>query len=85
MKIYIVVDACSGVDYSYDDPTILLVTTDLKEAKQFFDDEIENWEDGMIDFDNNIQNYEDGTALYECTDFVGDSHRIMRLVAKEVN
>ena len=84
MKVYIVVDACSGEDYSCDDPTILFVGTDLKEAKQFFCDEIDNWEDGMTDFDNNIENYEDGTAVYECTDFEGDSHRIMKLVEKEI-
>lgn len=84
MVVYIVVDACSGEDYSVDDPTILFVGIDFEKAKQFFDDEISNWEDGMTDFDNNIENYEDGTAFYECTDFGGDSHRIMKLVKSEV-
>lgn len=82
--IYIVVDACSGEDYCVDEPTILFVGTDLKEAKQFFCDEIDNWEDGMTDFENDAENYDDGTAFYECTDFIGDSHRIMKLVSQEI-
>ena len=83
--IYVVVDCCSGEDYSVDDPTVLLVTTDKKEAKQFFDDEISNWEDGMTNYDSNVDEYADGTLAYECTDFEGDSHRIMKLVEKEIN
>ena len=83
-KIYIVVDACSGEDYSVDDPTILLVTTSYKEAKDFFIDEISNWEDGMTNFENERYERADGTEVYECTDFDGDSHRIMKLVEKEI-
>lgn len=84
MKVYIVVDACSGEDYSADDPTILLVTNNQKKAKQFFDDEIANWEDGLEDFDSNTDEYSDGTLVYECTDFEGDSHRVMKLIEKEI-
>ena len=84
MKVYIVVDACSGEDYSVDDPTILFVTTEYNKAKDFFCDEISNWEDGMEDFDSNVDEYADGTEVYECTDFEGDSHRIMKLVESEV-
>ena len=84
-KIYVIVDACSGEDYSPDDPTVLFIGTDLKEAKQFFDDEISNWEDGMENFDSN---WDEGRGeiklVYECTDFDGDSHRIMKLVEKEI-
>jgi len=82
-KVYIVVDACSGEDYSCDDPTILLVTEDEKKAKQFFDDEISNWEDCMEDYDSNVEEYAE-CLVYECTDFEGDSHRIMKLVEKEI-
>ena len=85
IKVYIVVDACSGEDYSVDDPTILKATTDKEEAKQFFDDEIDNWEDGMTNYDSNVDEYANGTLVYECTDFDGDSHRIMKLVEKEIN
>ena len=84
-KIYIVVDACSGEDYSQDDPTILFVGTDEKEAKQFFDDEISNWEDGLEDYDANCdEGYDETKFIYECTDFEGDSHRILKLVEKEI-
>ena len=84
-KIYIVVDACSGEDYSTDDPTILFVSSKYKEAKDFFNDEIANWEDGLEDFDSNCEEYSGETKLiYECTDFENDSHRIMKLVKKEI-
>ena len=83
-KVYIVVDACSGEDYSCDDPTVMFVTADLKKARGFFEDEISNWEDGMTNFEHNVDEYDNGTLIYECTDFEGDSHRIMRLVEKEV-
>ena len=82
-KVYVIVDACSGEDYSADDPTILLVTEDKEKAQQFFVDEISNWEDGMEDYDSGISAFI-GRTVYECTDFEGDSHRIMKLVEKEV-
>lgn len=84
MKIYIVVDACSGQDYSVDDPSVLFVSSNKKETKQFFDDEIVNWEDGMTDYDSDTYEY-NNILVYECTDFEGDSHRIMKLVEMEVN
>ena len=84
-KIYIIVDACSGPDYSTDDPTILFVTIDEKEARDFFDDEISNWEDGLEDFDSNVDEYADGTFVYECSNFDDHSHRVMKLVEKEIN
>ena len=84
-KIYIVVDACSGEDYSADDPTILFVTNSYEKAKEFFDDEISNWEDGLESYDSNCVEYSGDTKLiYECTDFDGDSHRVMKLVEKEI-
>ena len=84
-KIYIVVDACSGEDYSNDDPTILFVSDNYEKAKDFFSDEIANWEDDLEDFVSNCEEYSGETKLiYECTDFEGDSHRIMKLVEKEI-
>lgn len=83
-KVYIIVDACSGEDYSLDDPTILLVTTDLEKARQFFDDEISNWEDGMTNFESDTYGEQVNDLIYECTDYEGDSHRVMKLVEKEV-
>lgn len=83
MKVYVIVDACSGEDYSVDDPTVLLITTDKEKAKQFFKDEISNWEDGMTNFDSDVDLYDSG-PVYECTDYEGDSHRIMKLVEKEI-
>lgn len=82
-KVYVVVDACSGEDYSVDDPTVLLITKDEKEARQFFDDEISNWEDGMSDYDSDVNEYAEA-LVYKCTDYEGDSHRVMKLVEKEI-
>lgn len=82
-KIYIVVDACSGEDYSVDDPTILFVSSNYDKAKEFFDNEISNWEDDMEDYESNVEEYAEG-LVYECTDFEGDSHRIMKLVTEEI-
>lgn len=84
MKVYIVVDACSGEDYSADDPTILLVTNNQKKATQFFDDEITNWEDGLENFDSDVTDYGSGGLVYECTDYEGDSHRVMKLIEKDL-
>lgn len=84
-KIYIVIDCCSGEDYTTDDPTILFVGTDEKKAKAFFDDEISKWEDEMTNFDTSYnEGYGEIKFIYECTDFDGDSHRIMKLVEKEL-
>ena len=84
-KIYIVVDACSGEDYSADDPTILFVSSNYEEARNFFDDEISNWEDGLEDYEANCDEGSGETKfIYECTDFECDSHRIMKLVEKEI-
>ena len=84
-KIYIVVDACSGEDYSADDPTILFVSDSYKKAKEFFDDEVSNWEDDFESYDSNCEEYSGETILiYECTDFDGDSHRVIKLVEKEI-
>ena len=84
-KIYIVVDCCSGEDYSTDDPTILFVSSNYEKAKEFFDDEISNWEDDLENYDSNCEEYSGDTKLiYECTDFDGDSHRVMKLVEKEI-
>ena len=84
-KVYIIVDCCSGEDYSTDDPTVLFVTTDEAKAKDFFCDEIENWKDGMTNYDDREHFYADGTVVYECTDFENDSHRVMKLVEKVVD
>ena len=84
-KIYIIVDACSGEDYSVDDPTILFVSDSYKKAKEFFDDEVSNWEDDLESYDSNCEEYSGETKLiYECTDFDGDSHRVIKLVEKEI-
>lgn len=77
MVVYIVVDACSGDDYSTDEPNILFVTSDFNKAKQFYEDEISNWEDGMTNYES-----ENNGFIYECTDL--ESHRIMKLVEKEL-
>ena len=47
---------------------------------------IEKREGGMESFDSNREEHNNETILvYECTDFDGGSHRIMKLVEKEIN
>lgn len=37
----------------------------------------------MTDYDSDTNEYPEG-LVYECTDYEGDSHRIMKLVEKEI-
>ena len=88
-KIYVVIDACSGEDYSADEPNLLLVSENFDEANQFFKNEIENWrpedaDDEDSGFEDETVKYQDGTIVYEATDFYGDSHRVMKLVTYEL-
>lgn len=82
-KIYVIVDARSGEDYSTDDPTVLFVGENEEEALEFFNNEIASWEEDLEDFDSDCTDTDD-YKVYECTDFEGDSHRVMKLVYKEV-
>ena len=82
--VYVIVDCCSGEDYSADDPTVLFVTDDLETGIQFFEAEISNWEEGLENFDSDRVIYEDGKIVYECADFENDSHRIIKLVKQEI-
>ena len=85
-KLYLIVDVRSGEDYNTDEPYLLLVTKDENEAIEFFNKEIEEWEEGM---ENNTSNIDyskyTGEHLYECTDYDGDTHRIMKLYTKIVD
>ena len=84
--VYVVMDACSGEDYSADEPNLLLVTTDYESAKQFFDDEVNNWrpEDGR-DFEDDVYQTNTGDWICEATDFgYGDSHRVLKLVSYNI-
>lgn len=85
MKVYIVVDCCSGEHYSVDDPTILFVSTSFKKAKQFFDNEIEDGRpEEKGNYDDNVVEISDNTIIYEITDYDEDTHRIIKLVEKEL-
>lgn len=85
-EVYIVVDCCSGEDYSTDEPNVLGVFENYEDAKQFFDDEVDNWRDDLSDdYEDEVYEQADGTGfIYECTDFEYDSHRIMKLSKKEL-
>ena len=84
-KIYIVVDACSGEDYSADDPAILFVSDNYEKAKSFFNHEISTYESDLENFDSNCEEHLGETKLvYECIAFDGDTHRIIKLVEKEI-
>lgn len=83
MKIYVIIDAVSGEDYTANEPSLLFISNNKQDAKDFFDDEIENWEDDLENFDSNITDCGNG-LLYECTDFEGDSHRMIKLIEKDL-
>ena len=38
----------------------------------------------MTNFDSNVEEHEGGELTYECTDYEGDSHRVMELVEREL-
>lgn len=87
--VYTVIGCLSGSDYSTDDAYVLGVFTDLQEALDCFEaeiDSIEPEEEGtnfdsartMYDYDNNI--YE----LYEFADFYNDCHGIIKVVKTEL-
>lgn len=84
--VYVVIDACSGEDYSTDEPNLLLVTTDYESARQFFEDEIENWRpEDDSNFEDDLMELTGGDLLYEATDFgYGDSHRILKLISYNI-
>ena len=84
-EVYVVVDACSGEDYSADDACVFGVFEKFEDAKQFFDDEVSNWRDELSEnYEDDVYDSIDGTWYYECTDFDYDSHRMLKLVKKEL-
>lgn len=79
-KLYLIIDSCSGEDYTTDEPRLLLMTKDKNEALDFFNKEIKEWEENMEDYDSTTNYYKCADRhIYECTDFDGDTHRIMKL------
>ena len=85
-EVYVIVDCCSGEDYSTDDPTVFGVFEKFEDAKQLFDDEVDNWRDTLSEnYEDDVYEYEDGTMIYECTDFDYDEHRILKLIKTELN
>lgn len=84
-KVYIVVDDYRCEGYSGNDPAILFVSDSYEKAKSFFNYEITSYEDDLENFDSNCESFLGETKMiYECTDFEGDAHRIMKLVEKEI-
>ena len=84
-KIYIVVEVYRCEGYSGDDPAILFVSDNYEKAKSFFNHEISTYESDLENFDSNCEEYLGETKLvYECIAFDGDTHRIIKLVEKEI-
>ena len=84
-KIYIVVEVYRCEGYSGDDPAILFVSDNYEKAKSFFNHEISTYESDLENFDSNCEEHLGETKLvYECIAFGGDTHRIMKLVEKEI-
>ena len=84
-KVYIVVEVyrCEGcID---DDLAILFVSDNYEKAKSFFNHEISTYESDLENFDSNCEEHLGETKLvYECIAFDGDTHRIIKLVEKEI-
>ena len=84
-KIYIIVEVyrCEGcID---DDLAILFVSDNYEKAKSFFNHEISTYESDLENFDSNCEEHLGETKLvYECIAFDGDTHRIIKLVEKEI-
>ena len=84
-KVYIIVDDYHCEGYSDDSPAILFVSDNYEKAKSFFDYEILTYEGDLKNFDSNCEEHLGETKLvYECIAFDGDTHRIMKLVEKEI-
>ena len=84
-KIYIVVDDYRCEGYSGNDPAILFVSDSYEKAKSFFNYEITTYESDLENFDSNREERSGETKLvYECIAFDGDTHRIIKLVEKEI-
>ena len=84
-KVYIVVDDYRCEGYSSNDPAILFVSDSYEKAKSFFDYEITSYEGDLESFDSNCEEHLGETKLvYECIAFDGDTHRIIKLVEKEI-
>lgn len=84
-KIYIVVEVYRCEGYSGDDPAILFVSDNYEKAKSFFNHEISTYESDLEKFDSNCEEHSGETKLvYECIAFDGDTHRVMKLVEKEI-
>ena len=84
-KVYIVVEVYHCEGYSGDDPAILFVSDSYEKAKSFFNHEISTYEEDLENFDSNCEEHLGETKLvYECIAFDGDTHRIMKLVEKEI-
>ena len=84
-KVYIVVDDYRCEGYSGDDSAILFVSDNYEKAKSFFNHEISTYESDLENFDSNCEEHLGETKLvYECVAFDGDTHRIMKLVEKEI-
>ena len=84
-KIYIIVEVYRCEGYSGDDPAILFVSDNYEKAKSFFNHEISTYESDLENFDSNCEEHLGETKLvYECIAFDGDTHRIIKLVEKEI-
>lgn len=84
-KIYIIVEVYRCEGYSGDDPAILFVSDNYEKAKSFFNHEISTYEEDLENFDSNCKEHLGETKLvYECIAFDGDTHRIMKLIEKEI-
>ena len=89
IKIYIVVEVYRCEGYSGDEPAILFVSDNYEKAKSFFNHEISTYEDDLENFDSNFdsnceEHLGETKLVYECVAFDGDTHRIMKLVEKEI-
>ena len=89
-KIYVVACCCSGKYYYKDEPKILGAFEKYEDAKQFFDEEVSTWQEGV-----SAHRYKDEVVeyvsenmvcvVYECTDFDAKEHMYLKLYYVELN
>lgn len=88
-KVYVVVSCCSGKFYYKDEPKVLGAFEKYEDAKQFFDEEVSTWREGLsAHYEDEVGEYVNENivyVVYECTDFDTKEHMYMKISDIELN
>jgi hypothetical protein len=85
--VYTVIGCMSGPDYSIDDAYVVGVFTDLQEALDCFEAEIDSVEpeEEGTNFEGDRTMYDYGEIVYDFTNFDEGCHGIIKVVKTELN